>query len=144
LAYAGGFGVDNYIGVWMASRFAIGNERIRYIAFNRDVLAEMIRETKFKVVLIDGDMGNDKPVEVLFIIKKRRNVPTLILLIKALYKTAVYPVPDVKSVYDGVELLPRHRFLAAAKCINNSIVMVIPIVEDPKTGRQNGVVLAHY
>jgi uncharacterized protein YebE (UPF0316 family) len=115
LAYAGGFGVGNYVGMWIESRFAIGNELIRCISFNRDVLAEKVREAGFNVVSIDGDMGNDKAVEVLFIIEKRRNVPMLIQLIKALDNTAVYSVSDVKSVYDGVDLLPRRSFFGSGQ-----------------------------
>ena len=113
LAYAGGFAVGNFVGMWIESRFAIGNELIRCISFNRDVLAEKIRNEGFKVVSFDGDMGGDKPVELLLIIEKRRNVPSLIRLIKELDQTAVYSVSDVKSVYEGPDLLPRRSFLGS-------------------------------
>ena len=114
LAFAGGFAVGNYVGIWIESRFALGNELIRCISFNRDILAERIRAEGFKVVSFDGDMGDDKPVELLFIVEKRRNVPKLINLIKQLDENAVYSVSDVKSVYEGPELLPRRSFLGSA------------------------------
>jgi hypothetical protein len=63
LAYAGGFAVGNYAGI------AIGNEIIRCISFNRDVLAERLRGEDFKVVSFDGDMGKANPVELLLIIE---------------------------------------------------------------------------
>ena len=110
LAYAGGFAVGNYFGMWIESRFAIGNELIRCISFNRDILAEKIRKEGFKVASFDGDMGQDTPVELLLIIEKRRNIPSLIRLIKELDHTAVYSVSDVKSVYEGPETLPRRSF----------------------------------
>ncbi len=111
LAYASGFAVGNYVGISIESRFAIGNELIRCISFNRDVLAEKLREAGFKVVSFDGDMGDAHPVELLLIIEKRRNVPSLIRLIKELDQTAIYSVSDVKSVYEGPDLLPRRHFL---------------------------------
>ena len=110
VAYAGGFAVGNYFGMWIESRFAIGNELIRCISFNRDVLAEKIRNKGFKVASFDGDMGEVNPVELLLIIEKRRNIPSLIHLIKELDHTAVYSVSDVKSVYEGPDILPRRSF----------------------------------
>jgi uncharacterized protein YebE (UPF0316 family) len=114
LAYASGFAVGNYVGITIESRFAIGNELVRCISFNRDILAAKLRNEGFKVVSFDGDMGEVHPVELLFIIEKRRNVPALIRLIKALDPTAVYSVSDVKSVYDGPTELPRRSFLNTA------------------------------
>ena len=117
VAYAGGFAVGNFVGMWIESRFAIGNELIRCISFNRDVLAEMLRNEGFKVVSFDGDMGEGNPVELLLIIEKRRNVPSLIRLIKELDQTAVYSVSDVKSIYEGPDLLPRRSFLGSASTL---------------------------
>ena len=113
LAYAGGFSVGNYVGMWIENRFAIGNELIRCLSFNRDILAEKIRNEGFQVISVDGDMGDDKPIELMFIVEKRRNVPGLIKLIKVLDQTAVYSVSDVKSVYEGPDLLPRRTFLGS-------------------------------
>ena len=44
LAYAGGFAVGNFIGMSIESHFAIGDELIRCISFNRDVLAEKVTQ----------------------------------------------------------------------------------------------------
>ena len=114
LAYASGFAVGNYVGITIESHFAIGNELIRCISFNRDVLAGELRKEGFKVISFDGDMGKDYPVELMLIIEKRRNVPSLIRLIKELDQDAVYSVSDVKSVYEGSDLLPRRNLLFKA------------------------------
>ena len=113
LAYASGFAVGNYVGISIENRFAIGNELIRCISFNRDVLSEKLREEGFKVVSFDGDMGEAYPVELLLIIEKRRKVPSLIRLIKDLDPSAVYSVSDVKSVYEGPDILPRRSLLGS-------------------------------
>jgi len=117
LAYASGFAVGNYVGIWIESRFAIGNELIRCISYNRDVLADKLREEGVKVVSFDGDMGKAYPVELLLITDKRRNIPSLIALIKKLDKSAVYSISDVKSVYEGPDLLPRHSFFGTASIL---------------------------
>ena len=114
LAYAGGFSIGNFVGMSIESHFAIGNELIRCLSFNRDILAEKIRHDGFQVISVDGDMGDNKLVELMFIVEKRRNIPRLIKLIKDYDKTAVYSVSDVKSVYEGPDLLPRRTFLGSA------------------------------
>ena len=108
--YSAGFATGIYVGMWIENRFAIGNELIRCISFNRDILAEKIRNEGFTVVSVDGDMGEDKPVEVLFIVEKRRNIPKLIYLINELDKNAVYTVSDLKSVYDGPNYISENSF----------------------------------
>ena len=114
LAYASGFAVGNYVGITIESRFAIGNELIRCISFNRDVLAGELRESGYKVVSFDGDMGKPHPVELLLIVEKRRKIPTLIQLIKELDQSAVYTVSDVKSVYEGPGASSRSSFMPRA------------------------------
>jgi len=114
LAYASGFAVGNYVGIAIENRFAIGDELIRCISFNRDLLADKLREKGFKVVSFDGDMGKEYPVELLLIVEKRRKVPSLIQLIKELDQSAVYSISDLKSVYEGPDLLPRRSFLGSA------------------------------
>jgi uncharacterized protein YebE (UPF0316 family) len=114
LAYALGFAVGNYVGISIESHFAIGNELVRCISFNRDVLAETLRNKGYRVVSFDGDMGEGQPVEMLFIIEKRRKVASLIKLIKALDQTAFYTVSDIKSVYDGPDAFPQNRLFSSA------------------------------
>jgi uncharacterized protein YebE (UPF0316 family) len=104
-AYSAGFATGIYVGMWIENHFAIGKELIRCISFNKDILAGKLRAEGFKVVSLDGNMGIDKAVEVLFIVEKRRNIPKLIKLINELDQNAVYTVSDLKSVYEGQEFL---------------------------------------
>ncbi len=69
---------------------------------------------KVNVVSFDGDMGKEHPVEMLLIVVKRRKVFSLIQLIKEYDKTAIYSVSDVKSVYEGPDLMPRRSLLPGA------------------------------
>jgi uncharacterized protein YebE (UPF0316 family) len=106
--------VGNYVGITIEGRFAIGNEIIRCISFNRDILADELRNQGYKVASFEGSMGNNQPIELLFIIEKRRKVSTLINLINKLDQTAIYSITDVKKVYDGPDSLNRHNFVSAA------------------------------
>jgi uncharacterized protein YebE (UPF0316 family) len=114
VAYAGGFSVGNFVGIWIEGRFAIGLELVRCISFSRDILAQKIRTEGFQVISTDGDMGSEIPVEVMYMVEKRRNIPKLIKLIKAFDSTAIYTVSDVRSVYEGPEVLPRRTFMGSA------------------------------
>lgn len=112
LAYASGFSTGIYVGMWIENYFAIGDELIRCISFNRDILANKIREAGYTVVSVEGNLEENKPVEVLFIIEKRRYIPQLIKLIKEVDKNALYSVSGIKSVYEGTSFIPRHTFLS--------------------------------
>ena len=58
VAYAGGFGAGNYIGIWMESKLAIGREMVSAISFRADGgLARLLRERGFRAIDVDADMG---------------------------------------------------------------------------------------
>ena len=113
VAYAAGFAAGNYIGMWLESRFAIGSELIRCISYSSNQLSEILRDNGYKAITIDGNMGEGKPVEVLVVIEKRKRMPQLIKLIRETDPNTIYSVADIKSVYDGPDLLPRRSFLGS-------------------------------
>ena len=53
LAYASGFSVGNYVGMWIENHFAIGDELVRCLSFSRDILAGKIRDKGFKVIFLE-------------------------------------------------------------------------------------------
>ncbi len=119
IAYAGGFATGNFVGMWLEGRFAIGEELIRCISCNRKVISDALRAKGFKVISIDGDMGNENPIEVMFIIEKRKKVPEVIKSIKQLDPEAIYSVSDVKNVYDGVNPVKPRSFLDSSWILPN-------------------------
>ena len=68
-------------------------------------------------------MGEAYPVEMLFIIEKRRNVICYIQLIKELDQTAVYSVSDIKSAYEGTNILPRRIFMQCINAAEKALIM---------------------
>lgn len=111
IAYAGGFGSGNYVGIWLESKLAIGSELVRAISFRGSGhLAETLRAHGFRAVELAGNAGPQQPCEVVLIVTKRRKVRSLLALITATDPDAVYSLTDVKHVYDGpTELLGRHQ-----------------------------------
>ncbi len=102
IAYAGGFAAGNYIGMWLESVLAMGNELVRVISFKRGGhLVQTLRANGFKAIDLEGNAGPDQPCEVMLIVEKRRRVPRMLQLIQETDPDAVYSISDVKSVYAG-------------------------------------------
>ncbi len=98
VAYAGGFAVGNVVGIWLEGKLAIGTELVRAISASPEVeLARSLRKQEFEVLELDGHGGDDKPVEVLLVVERRRRVPQLLRLIREMDPLAVCTVSDVKS-----------------------------------------------
>lgn len=96
IAYAGGFAAGNVVGIWLESKLAVGMELVRAISENCDIpLAERLRASRYGVVELAGTDGQ-RPVEVLLITEKRRQVPQLLSLIEAVDPGAVCTISDVK------------------------------------------------
>lgn len=108
IAYAAGFAAGNYVGIWLESRVAMGDELVRAISFRRDSpLGDALRAAGFNAIEMEGDMGTGKPVEVMLVAAKRKRVPELVRLIRATDPDALYTINDIKHAYTGAEKLIR-------------------------------------
>ena len=107
LAYAGGFGTGNYVGIWLESKLAIGSEMVRAVSFRGSGhLAETLRAQGSRAIALAGSAGPSQPCEVVLVVAKRRKIRRLLALIKQTDPDAVYSLTDVKHAYEGpVELL---------------------------------------
>jgi uncharacterized protein YebE (UPF0316 family) len=104
VAYAGGFGAGNYIGIWLESKLAIGREMVSAISFRADGgLARLLRERGFQAIDVDADMGRGPPVDLVITVTRRRRVPELLRTIVEADPEAQYSVSDIKSVNAGFE-----------------------------------------
>jgi uncharacterized protein YebE (UPF0316 family) len=104
VAYAGGFGAGNYIGIWMETKLAIGREMVSAISFRADGgLARLLRERGFRAIDVDADMGRGPPVDLVITVTRRRRVPELLRIIVEADPDAQYSVSDIKSVSAGFD-----------------------------------------
>jgi uncharacterized protein YebE (UPF0316 family) len=102
LAWAGGFAVGNYIGLWIEERLAIGNLVIRIItARPATELIEALRQAGFGVTALNAH-GSSGEVAVIFTLVKRRDVKTAVEIVKTYNPKAFYTIEDVRFTSDNV------------------------------------------
>lgn len=100
IAYALGFSLGNYIGMFIESRLALGMVVIRIIT-KRDshALVEALRALRYSVTVVDGE-GNNGAVNIIFTVIKRSDIPHVRELIGTHNPQAVYSIEDVRHASD--------------------------------------------
>jgi len=107
IAYAGGFAMGNFIGILIAEKLSLGLALIRIITPKEiDGFTDCLREKRYGVTCIEGQ-GANGPVQVVFTIVHRREVGTVVELIKKLSPQAFFTVEEVDFAEQGV--FPRRR-----------------------------------
>jgi uncharacterized protein YebE (UPF0316 family) len=99
-AYAGGFAMGNYIGIWVEEQLRIGNQLFRIIT-NKECssLIQTLCDEGLKITQVDGQGGRG-PVKIIFLVVKRKQLNRLIKLVEAFDKEAFYSIEDIKHVAD--------------------------------------------
>ena len=100
IAYALGFSLGNYIGMFIESRLALGMVVVRIIT-KRDshVLVAALRSLRYSVTVVDGE-GNNGAVNIIFTVIKRSDIPQVRALIGKHNPQAVYSIEDVRHASD--------------------------------------------
>jgi len=100
-AYAAGFATGNYVGIWLEGKLALGLDLVRAISSDRAVrLAPALRTAGHSVIELEGRGGDSDPVEVLYLVARRRQLPQLMELIRRTDPGAICTVTDVKRHED--------------------------------------------
>ncbi len=102
IAYAGGFAMGNYVGISIAEKLLLGLVMIRVIS-SADALplVEKLQTNNYGVTSIDGH-GTSGQVKVVFTIVPRREVSSVVELIKQYNPQAFYSIEEVGFVEKGV------------------------------------------
>ena len=104
-AYAAGFATGNIVGIWFESRLALGLELVRAVSEDLNIqLADKLRERKYSAIRLEGISDAGTPVEIVFVVEKRRRVAELLRAIESVDANAFCTISDVK----------RHATLAMA------------------------------
>jgi uncharacterized protein YebE (UPF0316 family) len=102
LAWAGGFAVGNYIGLWIEEQLAIGNLLMRVITPKpAHELVHLLREAGFGVTRVDAQ-GAQGDVNLIFTLVQRRDLPEAIRIVQNFHPQAFYTVEDVRYTSDKV------------------------------------------
>jgi len=98
IAYALGFAVGNYVGLFIEEKLALGTQLIRIISVNNaKQLIENLREKGFGVTSVDAE-GKNGLVQIIFVITRRKVIPNVIGIINHFNPKAFYSIEDIKSV----------------------------------------------
>ena len=102
IAYAGGFAMGNYVGIWIAEKLSLGVVLIRVIT-NKDAseLLKYLRSAGYGITSVDAQ-GSAGKVQVVFTIVRRREVADVVNLIKQFNPKAFYTIEEVGSVEEGI------------------------------------------
>ena len=102
IAYAGGFAMGNYVGIWIAEKLSLGVVLIRVIT-SKDAseLIEYLKTAEYGVTSVDAQGAAGK-VQVVFTIVPRREVPSVVNLIKQFNPKAFYTIEEVGFVEKGI------------------------------------------
>lgn len=108
-AYALGYSLGNYLGIYIEGKLALGNVVIRIIT-KRDshALAKKLRENNYSVTVLDAE-GNSGPVNVVFTVIKRAEIQNILPIILHYNPNAVYSIEDVRYINEPSALRPTQR-----------------------------------
>lgn len=107
VAYAAGFATGNFVGISIAERLSLGVVMIRVITAQDALpLVERLKAENYGVTSIDGH-GTSGQVKVVFTLVPRREVPSVVGLIKLFSPKAFYSIEEVNFVEKGIFPLRR-------------------------------------
>ncbi len=102
VAYAGGFGAGNFIGICIEEKLAMGTYVLRVIT--RKDATELIRNLRLEghgTTSVPAE-GNSGGVNVIYSIIKRRDIDEVVAIIKKFNPKAFYSIEDVRFVSEGI------------------------------------------
>jgi uncharacterized protein YebE (UPF0316 family) len=112
IAYAAGFAAGNFMGILIENRISIGKVIIRTITRREsEELVSYLRSSGFGVTVMDAE-GTTGPVKVIFTVAERRDIGSIVEMIRKYNPTAFYSVEDVRFVSEAVT---PHRLPAPRK-----------------------------
>jgi len=102
IAYAAGFATGNYVGILIAEKLSLGVVLIRVITSKEaSELLEYLKSADYGVTSVDAQ-GSAGKVQVVFTIVRRREVASVVNLIKQFNPKAFYTIEEVGFVEEGI------------------------------------------
>jgi uncharacterized protein YebE (UPF0316 family) len=101
-AFAGGFTAGNFLGVLIEKKLALGSVVVRVItARNVTDLLAGLHAAEYGVTTIDAQ-GATGPVKIVFTIVRRKELDSVVGIIKGFDANAFYSVDDLQSLQAGI------------------------------------------
>jgi len=107
LAYAGGFAMGAFFGMFIEEKLSIGMAMVRIICkHDATELIKSLTDADYGVTTHDAE-GVKGPVKIIFAVIRRSDIHDILDRIHKIYPHAFYSVEDVRSV--GEATFPYHR-----------------------------------
>jgi len=115
LAYAGGFAMGNFIGIYVEEKLALGKLVVRVIT-KKDAsdLIESLRKKGFGATSVDAE-GSTGRVNIIFTVIKRSDLKEVVGMIHRFNPKAFYSIEDTRLVKAGI--FPRKTNLIHSKIL---------------------------
>jgi uncharacterized protein YebE (UPF0316 family) len=102
IAYPAGFAAGNIVGLMIENRISLGKVIIRTITrHNADELIRFLKSSGYGVTVVDAE-GTTGPVQLIFTIVERSDIPNVVENIKKHNPNAFYSVEDIRYVSESV------------------------------------------
>lgn len=107
MAYAGGFAMGNYVGIYIEEKMAIGTLVVRIITKkDASALIESLKSRNYGITIVDAQ-GATGSVKLIFTVIKRVDVNEVVGMIKHFNPKAFYSIEEVRGASEGV--FPSHK-----------------------------------
>ncbi|SNQ59551.1 DUF2179 domain-containing protein [Candidatus Methanoperedens nitratireducens] len=110
IAYAGGFAMGNFVGIYIEDKMAMGTLVIRIIT-KKDAsnLMGALKSNNYGVTSIDAEGATGK-VKIIFTVIKRKDVNKVVGMIKQFNPKAFFSIEEVRAASEGIFPSPKPRF----------------------------------
>ncbi len=101
IGYGAGFAMGNYIGILLVEKMSLGTVIIKVIPKkDTSLLVQNLREANYGVTTIPA-FGKDGPVQMVYSILKKKNLPEVIGIINHHNPHAFFTIEEVYGVNEG-------------------------------------------
>ncbi len=116
IAYAGGFAMGNFVGIFLEQKLAMGIVLLRIITMKKaKELIDHFRGLGYRVTHVPAE-ANDGKVEIIFVPIKRKEIKSVISAIKRYNENALYTFEDVRAISEwAIPGKKRRHFLPTFK-----------------------------
>ncbi|MFL5242201.1 MAG: DUF2179 domain-containing protein [Gemmataceae bacterium] len=102
VAFTAGFGVGTYLGIFIERKLALGNLMVLITSHrNTEYLIDRLKCANFGVTRLDAQ-GAKGPVQVVSTVIKRKELESVVAIIKEFDSKAFYSVNELQSAEQGV------------------------------------------
>lgn len=110
LAYAGGFAVGTFVGMWIEEILSIGTEIVRVITrVGAEDMVDALKAENYEITSVDAE-GDDGKVKLIHVFIDRHDLQDVIGIVKKFDPNALYLVEEVRAASEiPPHARPKHR-----------------------------------